>query len=240
MNIPRSIIFASSFLIILLWSSVANEGLFALSTEIVPDNGVNHALSIGIGAYDDAGWPKLTSPPKDAREIAKILTEKYNFKAENVTLMTDDSKEKPTLNNIATALVSYQEKLTNKDNLLIFYSGPSYEDESEESYWIPKDASKKLKMTWLKHSDICKEYLANENFKAKNVAVITDSPFSKTLLKPTSISLSPYDLRYTEKIREQAQKNSREVISFGDKHWPGSQKTEGYGIFTYYFRKDRK
>ena len=235
MNIPRSIIFASSFLIILLWSSVANEGLFALSTEIVPDNGVNHALIIGIGAYDE--WAKLTSPPKDAREIAKILTEKYNFKAENVTLLTDDTKEKPTLINIVSALDNYLNRLTNKDNLLIFYSGHSYEDESEESYWIPKDASKKLKMTWLKHSDICKEYLANEQLKAKNVAVITDSLFSKTLLKPSSIALSPYDLRYTEKIREQAQKNSREVISFGDKHWPGSQKTEGYGLFTYYFRK---
>jgi hypothetical protein len=235
MNIPRSIIFASFFLIILLCSTVANEGLFALSTAVVPDNGVNHALLIGIGAYDE--WPKLESPPKDAKEIARILTEKYNFNAENVTMLTDDSKQKPTLINIVSALDDYLNKLTNKDNLLIFYSGHSYEDESGETYWIPKEASKKLKVTWLKHSDICKEYLANEQFKAKNVVVITDSLFSKTLLKPASIALSPYDLRYTEKIREQAQKNSREVISFGDKHWPGSQQTEGYGLFTYYLRK---
>lgn len=235
LNIPRSIIFTSSFLIILLWSNVANEGLFALSTAIVPDNGVNHALIIGIGAYDE--WPKLTSPPKDAREISRILTEKYNFKAENITLLTDDSKEKPTMINIGSALQKYLEQLTDKDNLLIFYSGHSYEDESGETYWIPKEASKKLPVTWLNHSYICKQYLANEQFKAKNIAVITDSLFSKTLLKPASIALSPYDLRYTEKIREQAQKNSREVISFGDKHWPGSQKTEGYGLFTYYFRK---
>jgi hypothetical protein len=235
MNIPRSIILTSSFLIILLWSTVANEGLFALSTEIVPDNGVNHALIIGIGSYDE--WAKLDSPPKDAKEIARILTEKYNFKAENITLLTDDTKEKPTLVNIVSALDRYVSRLTDKDNLLIFYSGHSADDEEEETYWIPKDANKKLKVTWLKHSDICKEYLANEKFKAKNVAVITDSLFSKTLLKPTSIALSPYDLRYTEKIREQAQKTSREVISFGDKHWPGSQKTEGYGLFTYYFRK---
>jgi hypothetical protein len=235
MKILRSIILTSSFLIILLWSSVANEGLFALSTDIVPDNGVNHALIIGIGAYDE--WPKLKSPTKDAREIARILTEKYNYKSENVTLLTDDTKEKPTLINIVSMLDKYVSRLSAKDNLLIFFSGHSAEDESAETYWIPKDANKKLKVTWLKHSDICKEYLANENFKAKNVAVITDSLFSKKLLKPTTIALSPYDLRYTEKIREQAQKNSREIISFGDKHWPGSQNTEGYGLFTYYFRK---
>ena len=235
MNILRSIIFASFLLLILLWSTVANEGLFALSTAVVPDNGVNHALLIGIGAYDE--WPKLESPSKDAKEIARILTDKYNFNTENVTLLTDDSKQKPTLINIVSALDNYLNKLTNKDNLLIFYSGHSYEDENGETYWIPKEASKKLKVTWLKHSDICKEYLANEQFKAKNVVLITDSLFSKTLLKPASIALSPYDLRYTEKIREQAQKNSREVISFGDKHWPGSQQTERYGLFTYYLRK---
>ncbi|MBN2058913.1 MAG: DUF1566 domain-containing protein, partial [Deltaproteobacteria bacterium] len=47
----------------------------------------------------------------------------------------------------------------------------------------------------------------------------------------------PYDLRYQEKIVELASKRSREVISFGDKHWPGSKQTEGFGLFTYYIRK---
>ena len=76
---------------------MANEGLFALSEQILPDNGVNHALIIGIGDYDQ--WGKLESPAKDANEISRILTEKYNFDRGNITLLTDNTKEKPTLIN---------------------------------------------------------------------------------------------------------------------------------------------
>ncbi|MBN1626889.1 MAG: caspase family protein, partial [Deltaproteobacteria bacterium] len=235
MKIPKWTTFIASLLIILFWSSLANEGLFALSEKLYTDNGINHALIIGIGDYEQ--WPKLSSPPKDAKEIARILTEKYNFKQENIELLTDDSKEKPTLVTIVTYLDKYVSTLTEKDNLLIFYSGHSTEDEDGDTYWIPKNAQKKLKMTWLSHSGICEEYLASDKFKAKNVAIVTDSLFSKKLLKPTSIVLSPYDLRYPEKITEKATKRSREVIAFGDKHWPGSGKTEGFGLFTYYFRK---
>ncbi|MFC1868127.1 DUF1566 domain-containing protein [Thermodesulfobacteriota bacterium] len=235
MKIPKSFTFISSLLIILFWSSLANEGLFALSEKLYTDNGVNHALIIGIGGYDK--WAKLSSPPKDASEVARILTEKYNFKKENIVLLTDTTKEKPTLVTIVTYLDKYVSTLTEKDNLLIFYSGHSTEDEDGNTYWIPKNAQKKLKMTWLSHSGICEEYLASDKFKAKNVAIVTDSLFSKKLLKPTSIVLSPYDLRYPEKITEKATKKSREVIAFGDKHWPGGKKTEGFGLFTYYFRK---
>ena len=231
----RSIILGLLFLLTLLWSSLVYEGLFAASEQRIPDNGTNHALIIGIGNYDQ--WPKLKSPSNDAKEIARILTEKYDFNSSNVTLLTDDSQEKPTLVNIVTYLDRYKNSLAEKDNLLIFYSGHSSEDEGGDTYWIPKDANEKLKVTWLNHADICDEYLGSEDFKAKSVAIITDSLFSKNLLRPSSISLSPYDLRYGEKIREKALKNSREVIAFGDKHWAGSDKTGGFGLFTYYLRK---
>ncbi len=235
MNSPRNIILILACLIILLWSNPANEGLSASSTETDYDNGVNHALIIGIGDYDE--WPKLQSPVKDATAIRDILLEKYDFNEKDVTLLTDNTKQKPTLVNIVSQLDRYVTELTDEDNLLIFYSGHSAEDDDGNTYWIPKDAKLNLKVTWLNHADICEEYLGNENFKAKNLTILTDSPFSKSLLKPTSISLSPYDLRYTQKIREKASNKSRELISFGDKHWPGSQSTEGYGLFTYYLRK---
>jgi len=235
MNIPRNVILILACLIILLWSNPANEGLFASSADIDYDNGVNHALIIGIGDYDE--WSKLQSPVKDATEIRRILVEKYDFSEKNITLLTDNTKQKPTLVNIVSQLDRYVNQLTDNHNLLIFYSGHSAEDDDGNTYWIPKDAREKLKVTWLNHADICEQYLGNENFKAKNVAILTDSLFSKSLLKPTSISLSPYDLRYTQKIREKASNKSRELISFGDKHWPGSQSTEGYGLFTYYVRK---
>lgn len=234
MPIPRYIIFVISSFIVLFWASLANEALTALP-EKGGSSGVNHALIIGISNYDS--WEKIESPARDATEIARILKEKYDFKEENVILLTDSTKEKPTRETILTYLERFVSELTEKDNLLIFFSGQSFEDEKGETYWIPKNGEKDKKFTWLEHADISEEYLGSEGFKAKNVCVLTDSFFTKKVLKPTSIVLSPYDLRYPEKIMEKAQSNSRELMAFGDKHWPGSKNTEGYGLFTFYLRK---
>jgi hypothetical protein len=176
----------------------------------------------------------LKSPVKDAEQIEKILTKKYNFRKSNIILLTDNTRDKPTLVNILTSLERYASRLTSNDNLLIFFSGHSKEDDDGETYWIPRDGKKKSKLTWLKHSDLCDELFASEDLKAKNLCIITDSPFSKKLLRSSSISLTPYDLRYFEKIVEKASQTSREVISFGDQHWPGSKRTNGLGLFTYY------
>ncbi|MBN2062425.1 MAG: DUF1566 domain-containing protein [Deltaproteobacteria bacterium] len=213
---------------------MANEALTALP-EKGGSSGINHALIIGISNYDD--WEKLESPARDAAEIYRILTEKYDFKKENVILLTDLTKEKPTRETILTYLEQFVHELTEKDNLLIFFSGHCTEDEKGETYWIPKNGKKDKKFTWLEHTDICDEYLGSESFKAKNVCILADSVFTKKVLKPTSIVLSPYDLRYPEKIMEKAQSSSRELMAFNDRHWPGSKTTDGYGLFTYYLRK---
>ena len=235
MTYPRSIITTFSILFILLWANPVNEVLFALVEKGDVGTGENYALVIGIGNYNK--WPKLKSPSKDAEEIARVLSKKYDFKKENVALLTDNTKEKPTRVTILTYLDKYVSELTVKDNLLVFFSGHSTEDEKGETYWIPKDAKKKMKLTWLKHTDLCREFFASENFKAKNVCIVTDSLFSNKLIKPSSVTLSPYDLRYPEKIKEMASRRSRAVISFGDQHWPGNKNTKGFGLFCYYFRK---
>ncbi|MBW1912795.1 MAG: caspase family protein, partial [Deltaproteobacteria bacterium] len=110
MTVPRSIIFTISVFLALLWLNLANEGLFALSEKGTVDTGVNHALVIGISDY--AQWEKLKSPSKDAAEIAKILTEKYDFKKKNVVLLNDASKDKPTTANILTYISKYVSELS--------------------------------------------------------------------------------------------------------------------------------
>ena len=235
---PRTIATTLSALFLLLWASVANEGIFALPDPKGPDTGENHALIIGINSYNN--WPSLKSPVSDAEQIAKILTDKYDFKKTKIALLTDKTKEKPSLVTILAHLDLYNRTLTNKDNLLVYFSGHSTEDEKGETYWIPKDGKKNTKMTWLKHSDLSKEFFASGGLKAKNVCIITDSLFSSKLVKKRAISLTPYDLRYPEKIREKAMSGSREVISFGDQHWPASKNTAGLGLFTYYIHKALK
>ncbi len=198
-------------------------------------SGTNHALIVGISNY--AQWPDLASPEKDAQRIADTLIQKYNFSKANITLLTDKTKEKPSLINILTAIEGYISTLKQDDNLLIFFSGQSFEDDEGETYWIPIDGKKTSKLTWLKHSTIISEYLGSKEFKAKSLLILADSHFSSKLIRSRSISLSPYDLRYPEKILEKASNRSREVIAFGDKHWPGSDNTNGYGLFTYYTNK---
>ena len=235
MPFAKSIKITFSILLILLLTSPVNEGLSALSGKRHSGSGKNHALIIGISNYDE--WPKLESPVKDAEEIAKILTEKYNFKKSNITILTDTTKEKPEKDIILDFLDNYLKKLTEQDNFLVFFSGHSEEDDEGETYWIPKDGRKNKQRTWLSHTELGREYFASEKLKAKNLCIITDSPFSTNLIKIRSISLTPFDLRYSEKIIERAARRSREVIAFGDKHWPGSKNTNGLGLFAYYISK---
>ena len=154
-----------------------------------------------------------------------------------ITLRTDNTKEKPDKDIILYFLDTYLKNLTENDNFLVFFSGHSEEDDEEETYWIPKDGRKNISRTWLSHTELCDEYFASEKLKAKNLCIITDSPFSTNLIKKRSISLTPFDLRYNEKIVERAARRSREVIAFGDKHWPGSKSTNGLGLFAYYISK---
>ncbi len=222
----------SVFLFILL-AILASEGFSALSKR--KSTGKNHALIIGINNY--ANWTKLQSPAKDAEAIADVLTRKYNFRKSNITVLTDNTKEKPTLINILTSLGKYTSELTEKDNLFVFFSGQSTEDEKGETYWIPIDGKKNSQFTWLKHSALVEEFFTSENFKAKNLLIITDTPFKRQLIRRYENPVTLDNLRYEEKILEAATRTSREVIAFGDQHWPGSNNTNGMGLFAYYIHK---
>src|SRR5687768_16245069 len=50
-----------------------------------------HALIIGVSKYKNTGpgLPDLDMPARDAEKLASILTQKYTFDPEDVTLMTD-------------------------------------------------------------------------------------------------------------------------------------------------------
>lgn len=220
-------------LLVLFLAGLASIGVAALSPG--KGSGKNHAILIGIGNYRN--WPDLKSPPKDAELIARALTQKYNFRKSNITLLTDDSREKPTLINILTILDRHINDLTENDNLLVFFSGHSVEDEDGETYWIPSDGKKDSKIAWIKHSSLSEELFGSEKFKAKNLCIVSDSPFSSKLIRKFINPLSPYDLRYPEKIMDRAAMKSREVIAFGEQHWEGSKNTNGMGLFAFYFHK---
>lgn len=238
MGFPRSLTIGFFILLSIFWATLADEGLSARDGAKTNSLAHNYALIIGINNYDN--WPKLKSPVSDAEAIAAILSEKYDFKKANIALLTDKTREKPTLVNVYTRLDRYVRSLKPEDNLLIYFSGHSTEDDEGETFWIPIDGKQKSKLTWLSHKSLSEEVFSSADFKIKNLCVISDSLFSNKLLRKRSISLTPFDLRYEEKITEKASLPSREVISFGDHHWPGSAKTNGMGLFAYYIYKALK
>jgi hypothetical protein len=233
MAIQKSLKIGLSVLLLLLIAIPPLEGFATLSK--LKSAGKNHALIIGIGNYKQ--WSKLQSPAIDAEALAKVLAQQYNFRKSNITLLTDNTKEKPTLVNILTNLDNFINTLTPQDNLLVFFSGHSTEDEEGETYWIPSDGKKKSKFTWLKHSDLAEELFTAENFKAKNLLIIADSPFSRKLVRRYENPVTLDNLRYEEKILEAATRTSREVIAFGDQHWPGDKNTKNMGLFAYNIHK---
>src|SRR4029077_14852345 len=72
-----------------------------------------HALVIGNDQYRQL--PRLNTAVNDAREIDRTLKARYGFK---VTLLLDADRYQ-----ILSALNGIRERLTNKDNLFIYYAG---------------------------------------------------------------------------------------------------------------------
>ena len=174
-----------------------------LSTEKVSqynpnDFGRYHALIIGIDQYRDL--PKLQTAVADAKDIAKLLEEDYGFDA-NVLL-------DPGRADILAALARYRQQLTADDNLLIYYAGHGWLDQdADQGYWLPADASQTNKAAWISNTDISSELRA---IQAKHVMVIADSCYSGKLVRGVHIQHMTPDY-----LIQMARKKARVVLSSG-------------------------
>jgi uncharacterized caspase-like protein len=93
--------------------------------------GSYHALVVGNEDY--RALPRLTSAIADARLVAKTLTDDYRFK---VAVLTDASRY-----DILLALNGLRQRLTDKDNLLIYYAGHARRGgDGQQDAWLPLEA----------------------------------------------------------------------------------------------------
>ncbi len=135
---------------------------------------VNYLFVVGINNY--LHWPKLSNAVKDAKDIANILTAIYTFDAANTVILTDSQA---TYTNIYNTLRSYIEKITPKDNLVIYFSGHGLFDElTNEGYWIPYEAKTKNETEYLSNTSVIKIL---QNVNSKHTFLIADACFSGTL-----------------------------------------------------------
>ncbi|NQS97217.1 MAG: SUMF1/EgtB/PvdO family nonheme iron enzyme [candidate division Zixibacteria bacterium] len=98
----------------------------------------SYALLIGINKYDD--WHDLRNPVRDVNAVNELLQEK-GFKT---TLLTDETEDKPTRENIEKYMKEIHSKKGMKDRILIFYAGHGETKVNPHTgvssgYIIPKD-----------------------------------------------------------------------------------------------------
>ena len=140
------------------------------------NKGIYYGLIIGIDEYQDPRINKLDHPINDAERFYNVLVNKYTFNPENIIFLKNPSRMEMIM-----AFETYSKKITNKDNLLIFYAGHGYWDEkSGVGYWLPSDALKGSSVNWFRNSTL-RDFIGG--IQSKHTILIADACFSGTIFK---------------------------------------------------------
>lgn len=199
--------------------------------------GSYHAVLIGINDYQV--MPHLKTPVKDVEKLGQVLKDQYGF--EDVVLITDKTEKKPTASNIVRLLREKAQKLTDKDNLLVYYAGHgNVDDLTKEGYWIPIDGKSDDPSSWIAHSQI-RALLETEKIKIKNFLLVADSCYSGTMMRRSltnDVMVDDDEDALNQKLQERASRKSREVITSGGNE-PVEDGVRGseHSLFAHYMIK---
>ncbi|WP_235015412.1 caspase family protein [Oceanicoccus sp. KOV_DT_Chl] len=169
--------------------------------------GKYYALVIGIEKYSAIN--NLDTPVNDINTIAEILTNDYGFQVQKV-INADDVSIMEAINNI-------NEKLTENDNLLIFYAGHGARlqtGELESGYWLPSNADAPPRDTFWVSNEFVTRHLTR--FNAKRVLVVADSCYAGLLSSAPGFLMMGKDGTMTDEyIKYKAGKRSRLLLASG-------------------------
>ncbi len=166
-----------------LFSRLAELKLQGLKDKDIPktasipdlDYGSYHALVIGNNSYRHL--PDLKTAVADARRVSDILEELYGFEVSRL--------ENANRTQILRLVSDLRKKISEKDNLLIYYAGHGHLDEGAgEGYWLPVDADPEDPSNWLMTDQIVGQIRA---MSAKHVLIVSDSCFSGVLTRGIKI-----------------------------------------------------
>lgn len=166
-----------------------------------------YALVIGNNEYRDSAFPSLETAVNDANETAQVLRDKFGFETQVL--------RNATRYEMLAALNELREKLTEQDNLLIYYAGHGEIDEATNNgYWLPVDAKEGDTRNWISNAAISD--ILN-TLPAKHVMVVADSCYAGTL----SVAAMPrVDESMTEDLQKEwimamSQARARTVLTSG-------------------------
>ncbi len=134
----------------------------------------NYLFFIAIDKYQKVA--RLNNCVRDARDVLSVLLQKYDFKKERLVALFD---EEATRANIIWHLQYFAEKLTENDNLLIYFAGHGYYNQTTNTgYLVPVD--KGDYWDYISHNDFL-NYVAF--IKTFHTFLLIDSCFSGSLFK---------------------------------------------------------
>lgn len=139
-----------------------------------PALGQQYLLAIGIDAYEDC--TPLHNAVRDAADIADVLQSEYDFHPENVSLITDaDATEE----RIFLEFRRLVQRVQPEDSVLIFFSGHGhFDDDFQQGYWIPVDATEGNIGDYIPNSEISNTIRA---IRSLHTFMIADACFSGSL-----------------------------------------------------------
>ncbi|MDX8126222.1 caspase family protein [Methylomonas sp. OY6] len=128
-----------------------------------------YAIIIGNNEY--GAYPSLKTPIADAKSLELLLRERYGFKTK---LLINANRH-----TIMSAFNELNQKLTEQDNLLVYYAGHGEIDKkSQTAYWLPVDSETGNSANWISSQSIT-EFLSI--MPAKHIMVVADSCYSGAL-----------------------------------------------------------
>lgn len=186
-----------------------------------------YALIIGADKYSGK-WQPLQNAVNDAKEIERILNEKYFFTNFRTLYNEQASRE-----NILKELEWIMQNSTNEDNVFIYYSGHGeYNEEMERGFWVPIDATTNSFTKYISNEDI-KSFLSG--IKSKHTLLVADACFSGDIFRGKTMTI-PYEnsTKYYHKIYSL---NSRKAMTSGGLEPVMDKGKDGHSVFAYYFLK---
>lgn len=177
----------------------------ALNLKTDLDLGNYYALIIGNNAYQH--YPALETPASDAKSAEELLRTKYGF---NTTLLLNANRYQ-----ILSTLNELREKLTEKDNLLIYYAGHGEIDRvNNRGHWLPVDAETNNSTNWISNIQLADIMNA---MQAKQILVIADSCYAGTLSQAAMprIDADMPQAQQEEWIKIMANARARTVLTSG-------------------------
>ncbi len=189
--------------------------------------GSYYALIIGIDKFKGE-WPPLRNAVNDAKSIESILQEKYEF--HHIKALYN---ENATRQNILNAFQWFMNELTEKDNLLIYYSGHGYYNEQmQKGYWVPVDAETKQMHHYISNEEI-RSFMSG--ISTRHTLLVSDACFSGDIFRGKTLSI-PYEnsTKYYHKVYSLM---SRKAMTSGGIEPVMDGGREGHSVFGYYLLK---